>query len=54
MSERSEKIDREIARYKRLASGITDKPALAAIDKMLADLEAEKQALPPEPDEAAK
>ena len=43
MSQRSEQIDREIARYKRLALGVNDKPALEAIDKMIAKLEAEKR-----------
>jgi hypothetical protein len=43
-----ELIDNTIERYKRLRNQTTDKPAVEAADKLVAELQAKKAALHPE------
>ena len=48
MCEKCDAIDGKIARYRKISEGITDQPTLDGIDKLIAEMKAEKSALHPE------
>ena len=48
MCKKCENIDAKIASYKRLTAGFDDQTAIALLDLVIADLEAEKAKLHPE------
>jgi hypothetical protein len=48
MCEQCNKIDANVARYKRIKDQIDDKQTQEAVDRLLAELEAKKAALHPE------
>jgi hypothetical protein len=50
MCHRCVDIDAKIARYRRLANGINDRRMLESLTAFIADLEAEKIALHPNPE----
>lgn len=51
MCEQCDQIDIKIARYRRLANGAADKPMIEHLHAFIADLEAERGRLHPEPPE---
>jgi hypothetical protein len=46
-----DKIDERIEKYRQLAKYVTDKVALESIERLIANLEAEKDSLRPKPQE---
>ena len=48
MCEKCVEIDKRIARYRRLLSGVSDQIAIDGAKRLIADLEAQKIALHPE------
>lgn len=50
MCEKCEEIDVRVARYRQLSADVNDDSVIALLKAFVADLEAEKTALHPEPD----
>jgi|HubBroStandDraft_2_1064218.scaffolds.fasta_scaffold3433850_1 hypothetical protein len=50
MCDKCEEIEAKVARYRRLADGINDKPTIEQLSALVRNLETEKMALHPEPE----